>query len=487
MKQSVRFLLNDRVRELALPPALTVLDVLRRHLGLTGTKEGCREGECGACTVLVGEPEGDAIRYRAMTSCLLPFGEIDGKHLVTIEGLSMTEPGTGIPVLNPLQRAFADEGASQCGFCTPGFIVSFTGYLLSGEPLSGTGALVSVDGNICRCTGYASIKRAVEALLCSYSLEGKTLDIPFLVGMGLVPSWFLTAGEKLAALGKGAPRRAVTVSAGHGTIIAGGTDIYIQKGDELPEAETVLLSDLDGFRGIDETPDSFMTGAGVTVEDFRKSPVLNRLFPGLGEKLLLVSSTILRNRATLGGNIVNASPIGDLSVLLLAMNAEVLLDGPEGSRRVRLKEFFLGYKKLDMRAGELLKTIIIPKPAGGSDWNFEKVSRRERLDIAGCNSAICLTAQGGVIKDVSLAFGGVAPVPFYAAGVSAFLAGKKIGSGMLRKASGVLQGEIAPISDVRGSASYKGALAVRLLYAHFLKLFPDRLDYETLVRGRGKQ
>lgn len=501
MKRSVRFLLNDSARELTLPPALTVLDALRKHLGLFGTKEGCREGECGACTVVVGELKNGGLSYRAVPSCLLPVAELEGRHLVTIEGLGLEDAADNAvkdaPFLNPIQQAFVDEGASQCGFCTPGFIMSLTGYFLSGGPLTAEGALTSIDGNICRCTGYASIRRAVESLIKKLDFEDRQPDLRKLAELKVIPPYFTKVKAKLSALRetgaihgeKGAYTRENDPSVPEGrltrsespVVLAGGTDIYIQRGDELTEREVTLVSSMDGLDIMEESGDSVIIGAGVTVEDFRKNKLLNAWFPGLDEKMLLVSSTIIRNRATLGGNIVNASPIADMAVLLLAMKSRIALSGPSGSRTFKLKDFFLSYKKLDLRVGEIVKALEIPKPSSGSLWNFEKVSRRRRLDIAACNSAVTLSLKSGVMKGVSLAFGGVAPVPLYASGTSEFLSGKKVDTGTVREAAGILRKELSPIADVRGASGYKGELAVRQLYAHFLLFFPENLSFAGLI------
>ncbi|MFP4365283.1 MAG: FAD binding domain-containing protein [Spirochaetia bacterium] len=453
-------------------PGMTVLDALRKEIGLKGTKEGCREGECGACTVLLGELRNGRVSYKAVPSCMLPVGEAECKHVVTIEGLNLSE-------LNPVQKAFADMNASQCGFCTPGFILAFTGYLLSGRELTLEDAMTSVDGNICRCTGYASIRRAITTLFQDYRLEGKIPDIAFLTENRFLPEYFLQSSQLLSAI-----QTERCEYPAKGTLVAGGTDLYIQKGEVLPDEEVRFLSAEDGVTGISEVQDEIIIGAGATVEEFRLDPLLNKHFPGLDEKLLLISSTILRNRATIGGNIVNASPIGDMSVLLLALEARLLLAGKNGESYLPLEDFFLGYKELALKPGEMIKSIIIPIPEFQVFWNFEKVSKRERLDIATCNSGVTITVQNGKIRNIRLSFGGVAPVPLLVKQTQEFLKNKDLDIRVLKAAQDILAEEIAPISDVRGSSEYKTDLAKRLLHAHLESCFPDQIVYPLDGRGR---
>lgn len=441
------------------------LDFLRTELGLTGVKEGCREGDCGACTVLLGEFTDGRLVYKSVVSCLLPLGDCAGKHLVTIEGLNG-------PGLNPLQQAFVDQGAIQCGFCTPGLVVALTGWLLTAEAWDLEEAVLAIAGNICRCTGYAAIRRAVRQVLEPLPAADSAPRLELLVKAGILPDYFTVIPQLLAALPPAIPEP--TASTAPPLRVAGGTDLYVQKMHQLESAPVELLSGLPRLAGIHVGTESCRLGGGVTVEQMRRSPELAGLLPRLPEFLKLVSSTQIRNRATIAGNLVNASPIGDLTIMLLALDAGVELAGDAAEREVPLRSFYRGYKQMDLLETELVIAIHFPAPRPGDRFNFEKTSRREHLDIASVNSACLLRLDGDRIDTVHLAAGGVAPVPLYLEGCAAFLRGRTLEHGVLAEALRVADGEIAPIDDVRGTADYKRLLLRQLLTAHFVTLLPER-------------
>lgn len=435
----ITLLLNGEAVESNLPEGTVLLDFLRRHRGLTGTKEGCREGDCGACLVLLGEPRGPELYYRPVNSCLLPLADAAGRHVVTIEGLNA-------PALTPLQQVFVEEGASQCGFCTPGFIVALTAFLLSSPRWDVDAALDALAGNICRCTGYLAIRRAVEQVLASLGAM-PAHRLPRLVAQGWIPPYFLDAPVRVPAASPGRD----------GVPVAGGTDLFVQRPESLVAAELNLLSRREELRGVTVRDGRCRIGAATPLADLEDAPPV----PELAGVFRLIASRPIRHRATIGGNLVNASPIGDLSVLLLALNASAVLPG----REVPLRDFFAGYKKLNKRSDELVLAVSFPVPEPGSVFSFEKVSRREHLDIASVNSAMLAAVQGGRVSSACLSAGGVAPIPLYLPQASAALV-----AGGARAALEAAMTEIAPISDVRGSADYKRRLLRRLLTAHFGKL-----------------
>jgi xanthine dehydrogenase small subunit len=481
MGRPVRFILNDESIESHLHPATVVLDFLRADRRLTGTKEGCREGDCGACAVLLGERAGNggsALRYRAVNSCLLPLGDVEGKHLVSIEGINPADAGA----LTPVQSRLVEHGAIQCGFCTPGFVVSLTAYLLGARSWSYEQAVDAVAGNICRCTGYASIKRAIADLLDQLSAvnhPGARRGRPWqehlktLIACGVVPEYFLGIPERLGSLEaadshlRGAEERA---------LVAGGTDLFVQRPEQLLEEQLHFVSRAPEMREARAEGTRLLLGAGIAMEEVKEIPELRERLPRLAEDLSLIASAPIRNRATLGGNIVNASPIGDFTVMLLALGAVLGLKGGKGIREVPLERFFLGYKKLDMRPGERLQWIAVPLEEGR--FSFEKVSKRRHLDIASVNSAAWLTVRDGRIVTARLAAGGVAPVPLFLSRASACLEEKwleEVDEDHLEQMLLLAQGEIAPISDVRGSERYKRLLLRQLLLAHVHKLFPEMM------------
>jgi xanthine dehydrogenase small subunit len=485
-------LLNDRPVTLERGDVGLVLAWLRGARALPGTKEGCGEGECGACAVLLGEPEGgDRLRYRAVASCLLPVAELAGRHLVTIEGL---DPPHG---LTPVQQALVDAGAPQCGFCFPGIVVALTGFLLGSEDLSPGAAITALDGNICRCTGYASIRRAV-ARLCAEAarrLGPPPERLPQLVAWGVVPGWFTDAAAGLrSACGAAAPVAAAPVATasvaeddGAATVVAGGTDLVVQRPDLLEQPALTLLSRRPGLTDIGRDGDHLVVGGGATIADLGDHPLFRQLVPAAPAIVARFASTLIRNRATVAGNLVNASPIGDLTVLLLALDAGIVLVGgpdgsPDGSRVVPLADFYRGYKQLDLAAGELVECVRVPLAVADADVSFEKVSQRHILDIASVNSALRLRLDPeGVVRDLTLAVGGVAPVPLVARETAATLRGRVLDAAAVREAGRALDAEIAPIDDVRGTAAYKRELARRLLFAHALTLAPDRVHLEELA------
>jgi xanthine dehydrogenase small subunit len=465
-------LINREEVDTSLPVGTVALDFLRQHRNLPGTKEGCREGECGACTILLGELQNGKVDYKTVASCLLPLGELEGKHIVTVEGINKENGSNGPgPGLTPVQQALTDEGASQCGFCTPGFVVALTGFFIGSKTLDYRDAEDALDGNICRCTGYVPIQRAALNLCATFSPKlAESVDrIRQLVEWSIVPEYFLAVPDKLKGIAVTSRREKRS-----GVIIAGATDLFVQQPEELLEQELDFISKRKDLKEITQKDNRIVIGAGCTTEEMKQSPLIGTLFPGIREYLNLVSSTIMRNRATLAGNIVNASPIGDLSIMLLALQAELSLANGTTKRTVPLKQFFKGYKQMDLRKREIIEAVSFPRPDRDTRFHFEKVSQRKYLDIAACNSAVSLTTDGTKIGDIHLSAGGVAPVPLYLAGTCAFLKGKEAGKDVIAEALKIMEKEIAPISDVRGSARYKTLLLRNLIAAHFMTLFPDK-------------
>ena len=486
MTAEIHFLLNDRTVTTAEPPGLLVLDWLRRRARQTGTKEGCKEGDCGACAVLIGELSpavggtGDGtVSYRPVTSCLMPLGELEGKHLVTIEGLNTA-------TLTPVQQAIVDEGASQCGFCTPGIVVSMTGMLMGeGERLDRRAVKTALSGHLCRCTGYRSLKAAGDTVCRAL---GERTGIDALVADGVLPDYFRGVGKRLRELRElhARDQQAALPAPGADFRIAGGTDLYVQKGEDLPEARLDVLNLFPHMKGIERANGNLRIGALVTFEEFARDPEVRRRIPEIADYMFLIASLQIRHRATLGGNVVNASPIGDMTVLLLALDARLVLEEaasrPGGTtarqrRTVPIRSFYRGYKRLDKKRGEVLTEILLPGLAAGTRVSWEKVSKRKCLDIASVNSAIAVRAAGGVVEDARLAVGGVAPIPLELKASREVLLGRPIDRRAVEDALAAAQREISPISDVRGSADYKRLLTRQLLIAHFTRLFPDRLAF----------
>lgn len=470
MTEPLRLILNDRELESKLPPGTTTLDFIRGNQRLVGTKIGCREGDCGACTVLVGDFEDGELRYRTMTSCLMPLGNAHGKHLVTVEGLNMSK-------LSPVQQAIVDEGGTQCGFCTPGFVVSLTGFCLSQAPTTETEAIAAMDGNICRCTGYKSLGRAASHVCQQLQVANAKQRLAPLVEAGFLPPYFRDMETRLRQLQtklrekQPAPTPALP--------LGGGTDLLVQKPESIAESSVRLLYDQTHLRGIRMVDGLCHIGGATPTEDLRQSQLLLKMFPQWRHYMDLISSTPIRHMATVGGNFVNASPIGDLSICFLALDAQLVLTGPSGSRNLPLSDLFLDYKVLAKADDEIIASLSFKPPS--SAFHFEKVCKRTYLDIASVNSAACLNFEEGHVTHARFSAGGVAPIPKYLSQMSAFLIGKRLDQETLLKALEVMAQEISPISDVRGTADYKRLLLRQQMKSHFLQLAPTIFSLEALV------
>lgn len=472
---AVSFLLNDALVSTDEAGGLTLLDFVRRRRGLTGTKEGCKEGDCGACTVLLGElADGDEVDYRPVTSCLVPIAELHGRHVVTIEGLDLGRPSA-------VQRAIVEAGASQCGFCTPGIVVSLTALRLrSDSDLGPAGVEHALSGHLCRCTGYRSLRAAGAA---AGRALGEATGVATLVERGELPAAsFRDVAARLRALPSPPPQRSRP-----GPVIAGGSDLFVQRGEELAETAVSALNLRPELRGVrleadDLRGSEIVIGALTTFEDLAVDPLLAQRIPRIREFMGIIASWQVRNRATVGGNLINASPIGDVTILLLALGATAVLERagerrPE-RREVPLATFYRGYKQLDLQPGEILIEARLPDLGAGERVHFEKVSKRRHLDIATVNSAIRLAVDGDRITAAALAAGGVAPIPLLLERTSRSLVGRPLDAATVREALATAQDEIAPISDVRGSADYKRLLVRQLLVAHFATLFPQAVKVE---------
>lgn len=477
----ITFILNNELIKTDLPTGFVLLDFIRKNQRLTGTKEGCREGDCGACTVLVGELINDEIKYKTVNSCLFPLGEAHLKHIVTIEGLNLKNP-------NYLQEKFVEFGGTQCGFCTPGFIVSSLGYFITNKNYKLDDAIQFVAGNICRCTGYAGIKRAlnssIEFLDSSIKrTNGKEKSIiNELIRIKFIPEYFASIPERLKSLQFEVEKSLRSESK---IFVSGGTDLYVQKWDELVDKNVNLIASNNELKGIELIEEEIFIGGATTIAEIEESDLLQSVIPELKEFLKLFGSKPIRNRATVAGNIVNASPIGDFTNILLALNAAVHLRNGNEKRTVPLRKFFLAYKQLDKKENELIQSISFRKPDKGYLLNFEKISRRTYLDIASVNSTFFGYVENGIFKEISITAGGVAPIPLYLKEASSFLTSKVVNLETIEKAIEIVLKEISPISDARGSAEYKTLLLRQLLLAHFEKFFPELITEDFILREEG--
>lgn len=457
----IRFILNEQTVNTSLPPGSTVLDFVRYHKRLAGTKIGCREGDCGACTVLVGDFENGRLVYRSMTSCLMPLSNAQGKHIVTVEGINGTQ-------LTPVQQAMVDTNGTQCGFCTIGFVMSFTGFALQNGPHSYEKSIAAIDGNICRCTGYKSIERAARKISEYLQNDPQSDRLAWLTAEGFVPEYFAGIPERLTALKKNLAAANDLSETNGGFHLGGGTDLLVQKPEMIRHAPIRPLFDHSTLQKVEMKDGQLQIGASVTVTQFAENEQVRAIFPQLDRIVKLVSSTPIRNMATMAGNLVNASPIGDMSIFFLALDSTLtLLDAGGERRQVLLKNFFKAYKQTALQPGEIIETIAFTPPSAQVFFHFEKVCKRTHLDIASVNTAFqMILNEDGTIGEAHLSAGGVWPFPKYLEQTAAFLKGKKPTAEIWSEADMVLQSEVAPISDARGSEAYKRLLLSKLFLAH---------------------
>jgi xanthine dehydrogenase small subunit len=448
----IEFILNNQSIQTNEPEGSTVLDFVRYRKRLTGTKIGCREGDCGACTILVGAFENGKLVYRNMTSCLMPLTNAHGKHIVTVEGINQRE-------LTPIQQAMVNANGTQCGFCTIGFVMSLTGFVMNEHQTSYNDAIKMIDGNICRCTGYKSIERAAKSLSEQISDKPSNQTINWLIENNYLPNYFNGIEARLKNISSSSSTKHT------GLNIGGGTDLNVQKHHLVKKSDINNLFDHEQLKGIIEDGNKIIIAASSTVSDFAESPIIKNIFPKLDSHIKLVSSTPIRNMATIAGNLVNASPIGDMTVFLLALDAEIIFNS---GRKIKLRDFYLGYKVLDKANDEIISRIVFEKPKPNTVFNFEKVCKRTHLDIASVNAACSISInENNVIQSIHLSAGGVAPFPKYLEKTCDFLIGKELNSETLIQANQIMQLEIAPISDARGTADYKRLLLRQLFLANF--------------------
>lgn len=452
----VRFLLDGAVVDLAAPdPTGTLLETLRGPLRRTGTKEGCAEGDCGACTVLVGEAAGDAVQWRAVNACILFLPMVHGKAVMTVESLSAGG------ALNPLQACMAANGSSQCGFCTPGFVMS-----LQGRAIGALGSELPVAdviaGNLCRCTGYGPILEAGEHVgRLARDDSAVAAGLAALSGEGMASGtfdgrqWFVPrSSDELVEVLAAYPQA---------RIVAGATDVGLWVTKGLRDLDQVVfIGDVADLKAIEETPEGLRIGAGVRYAEAHGA--LARLHPDLGEMVRRIGGLQVRSSATVCGNIANGSPIGDGPPALIALGAELTLRSASGRRTMPLEAYFLEYGKQDRRAGEFVESVFVPRPGANTVIHISKLSRRFDSDISAVLGAFALTVKAGMVTAARVSFGGMAATPRRAAGCEATLVGQPFSEATIAEAAEALKGDFSPLSDVRGTAAYRIEVAAALLW-----------------------
>ena len=438
----IRFLLDGEVIEVEeADPTATVLDFLRYTLRRTGTKEGCAEGDCGACTVLVGELAGDGVAWRTVNACILFLPMIDCKALRTVESLGGN---------HPVQRELVERHGSQCGFCTPGFVMSLYGRSIGAAGTVGVPVGDVIAGNLCRCTGYGPILAAGEAVPMAAEHDDATFDAL----RALRPAYgHPRTADELADLLLACPET---------RIVAGATDIGLWVTKQLRDlGPTVFIGDIADLRHIEEGSEALTLGAAVRYSEAREA--LARLHPDLGELVRRIGGVQVRNAGTIGGNIANGSPIGDMPPAFIALGAELTLRRGAERRTIALEDFFLDYGKQDLAPGEFVESVRIPRPPPGTLVRIVKLSKRFDSDISGVCGAFALRITGGIVAGARVAFGGMAAIPARAPGCEAALTGQAWTEATVEAAAEALAEDYDPLDDLRGSAAYRRRVAANLL------------------------
>ncbi len=464
MTGSVRFVLGGRVVEVRDPdPTTTVLQWLRAN-GRPGSKEGCAEGDCGACTVVLGDLGADGrLRYRSVNACILFLPMIDGKLLLTVEDLA-AEDGE----LHPVQKAMVTSHASQCGFCTPGFVMALFALYHTERGPKDDAIHDALAGNLCRCTGYRPILDAART--ATADRQDDRFDRAEEGIVALLESIRRDASLAVSGGGNGfhAPRTvdelAKLVAANPGaTLVAGATDVGLwvtKQGRRL--ATLIHLAEVAELHRIEEHPDRLEVGAAVTYTELL--PVLRRRLPELADLVGRIGAAQVRNSGTLGGNVANGSPIGDSMPALLALGATLVLNHGGARREVALDRFYHGYRKSDLKPGEFVERIRIPLPKASQRFATWKVSKRRDQDISAVCAAFLLTLdEGGRVAELRAGYGGVAATPARAAALEAALAGQPWTADAVAAALPALDRDFQPITDMRASDRYRALVAKNLL------------------------
>jgi xanthine dehydrogenase small subunit len=470
--ETVRFVLDGRVVCIDRPPpTMTILDYLREVAGRRGTKEGCAEGDCGACTVVLGELSSRGVTYRAVNACIRFLPTLDGKELVTVESLQQPA-GTA----HPVQQSMVDHHASQCGFCTPGFVMSLFALYLERSQSTREQVLEALTGNLCRCTGYRPIIDAgmhqgdyPEPERWSRGDARSAQRVGTLQRLADERA----AGASLRYPGYHAPRTLEELSAAllrhpDAVVLAGGTDVGLWVTKQLRELPSLIfLGDVPELSDIEQRRNELWLGAAVTLTD--AWPSLLRRFPELAEQAARFASPPIRNSATLCGNLANGSPIGDSIPALIALNAQIELRKGASVRRLALEDFYLGYQNKALAEGELMTGVAIPAAPDGRLLGSFKVSKRIDQDISSVCAGFCVSLDGARVRSARLAYGGMAAIACRARHAERALIEHGWSPEGIEASSAALAADFTPLSDLRATGAYRLQVAGNLLRRFFLQ------------------
>ncbi|WP_419914166.1 xanthine dehydrogenase small subunit [Hoeflea sp.] len=471
VRHELRFILNSEVVHLKdVAPTLTLLDFLRLQRRLTGTKEGCAEGDCGACTVLIGRLGTKGLVYETVNACIRFVGSLDACHVVTVEHLADLNGN-----LHPIQQAMVDFHGSQCGFCTPGIVMSLYGLWLETPTADAARIEKTLQGNLCRCTGYEAILNAAEAMSgtdnssdklvvtheaisqkLSELSDGSRVEIDSPSGKTIVPGSVDDLAEVLEAYPEA-------------TVVAGSTDVGLWVTKHMHDiAPAVFIGNLVELQTISEDGTGITLGAGVTYTDAFEA--VSRSIPTMGDLWDRIGGEQVRNMGTVGGNIANGSPIGDTPPPLIALGAKLTLQKGSETRTIALEDYFIDYGKQDRAPGEFVRSVFIPIPPEGDRFAVYKISKRRDEDISAVCAAFRLRlADDGKVEDASFAFGGMAATPKRATAVEKALIGGPWGEAEVERAMAAFEEDFTPLTDWRASAQYRMLATKNLLKRFYLE------------------
>ncbi|HSW05472.1 xanthine dehydrogenase small subunit [Aquabacterium sp.] len=481
----IRFFHRGRIVSVPnLPPTTTLLNWLREHAQCTGTKEGCNEGDCGACTVLVGELEGEALSLKPVNACIQFLPTLDGKAVLTVE--DVTQAGGALqsaatpsphpaaaPSLHPVQQAMVDCHGSQCGFCTPGFVMSLTGcyerHQAAGTRPTRQQLADDLSGNLCRCTGYRPILDAGQRM---FELPVRRLDSQAITAALKV----LQTDPPLNDAGFHAPRTldalaTLRADKPEARLLAGNTDIGLWVNKQFRAlGEILYLGNVAALKTITEADGQLQIGAGASLEDAWAA--LARHWPSTREMGLRFASPPIRHAGTMGGNVANGSPIGDSAPVLIALGARIVLRHRDTQRSMLLQDFYVDYMKNQLAPGEFVQALRVPLPQPGELMRAYKLSKRYDSDISGLAAGLWLQLDGDIVGAARFAFGGMAAIVKRAAGAEAAVIGQPWTEATVQAAMAALDRDYAPLSDLRASASYRQRTARNLLKRLWLETRP---------------
>lgn len=462
-----RILLNGAPIELAgVPPTMTLLDWLRGPAGLCGTKEGCAEGDCGACTVVVEKPKPQGgIDRMAINACLTMVGQIDGFGIRTVEGLAAADGA-----LHPVQTAFVSSGGTQCGFCTPGFIMAAYAFAANGEAPEPARIHDALAGNLCRCTGYRSIVEAIAGVTPIAHDPIEQSPAAFASIAGSTSQSFEAATRRFDVPRSLAEAVALRAQFPEAKILAGGTDLGLLASREREVIPHIIhLANVAEFGVIEDSGDTLTLGAAVTYSAAQN--VLVPHYPALETFLVRLGSRQIRNMGTIGGNLGTASPIGDFLPVLLALDARIrVVSAARGAREIEAAKFFSGYRRNALAPDELIAAIILPKLRSNTVFFVDKISKRYDQDISAVCAAYRVTIESGMMREVRLAFGGMAATPQRASLAERKLEGSALNAQAFTAAAAALREEFRPVDDWRASAQYRMMVAMNLMRRLQLRL-----------------